>query len=365
MKAIPLNALLLREMTNSLAILCRDMTTVMKGVADIKAKTLNTSVSAVLQSQPMALVHAVAPVSMEMNVAGSPTMASDAKSVNKTKAYRLLRKHLWDPKFKSKHLVEIQANNGKPRWNTTVNFNQSPNTELTENLVAYLERNFIGAGLRKSDVCDFVYTNFTSRKCAANKSQAKKKSENARNRRSSREKEHLKHCKTVYQSNKTAIDDEMKRDCSGLIIEEAMSVGESDDGTSPHVSYSRLRLCRPGWRSDELKLKKFLRERIEDLRLGTKICENLFRFCLLRKDFVSKFDQVPTLNYYCYLYYFGSGKLYDWGQSKLIYNNNKVVADLSLNSHQLLSRAFGKTVEGPVPDAIASQFPQWAFRNGP
>ncbi|OAD67600.1 hypothetical protein PHYBLDRAFT_73292 [Phycomyces blakesleeanus NRRL 1555(-)] len=63
-----------------------------------------------------------------------------------------------------------------------------------------------------------------------------------------------------------------------------------------------------------LKLKKFLRGRIEDLRLGTKIRENLCRFCLLRKDFVSKFDEVPTLNYYCYLYYFRLGKLYDWGQ---------------------------------------------------
>ncbi|OAD65561.1 hypothetical protein PHYBLDRAFT_165961 [Phycomyces blakesleeanus NRRL 1555(-)] len=52
-------------------------------------------------------------------------------------------------------------------------------------------------------------------------------------------------------------------------------------------------------------LKKFLRGRIEDLRLETKIRENLYRFCLLRKDFVSKFDQVPKLNYYCYLYYFG------------------------------------------------------------
>ncbi|OAD81236.1 hypothetical protein PHYBLDRAFT_138790 [Phycomyces blakesleeanus NRRL 1555(-)] len=267
-------------MTNSLAILCRDMTTVMKDVADIKAKTSNTPVSAVLQSQPMALVHAVAPVSMEMNVAGSPTMASDAKS-------RLLREHLWDPKFKSKRLAEIQANNGKPRWNTAVNFNQSPNTELTENLVAYLERNFVGAGLRKSDVRDFVYTNFTSRKRAANKSQAKKKSDNARNRRSSYKKEHLKRRKTAYQSNKTAIDDEMKRDCSGLIIEEAMSVGESDNGTSPHYNH-----------------------------------------------FITLVD-------------------------------NKVVADLGLNSHQLLSHAFGETVKGPVSDAIVSQFPQRALRNGP
>ncbi|OAD72013.1 hypothetical protein PHYBLDRAFT_68710 [Phycomyces blakesleeanus NRRL 1555(-)] len=32
-----------------------------------------------------------------------------------------------------------------------------------------------------------------------------------------------------------------------------------------------------------LKLKNFLRGRIEDLRLGTKIRENLCRFCLLRK----------------------------------------------------------------------------------
>ncbi|OAD78089.1 hypothetical protein PHYBLDRAFT_68407 [Phycomyces blakesleeanus NRRL 1555(-)] len=65
-----------------------------------------------------------------------------------------------------------------------------------------------------------------------------------------------------------------------------------------------------------LKLKKFLRGKIEDLRLRMKICENLCRFCLLRKDLVSKFDEVPTLNYYCYLYYSGSGKLYDWGQSQ-------------------------------------------------
>ncbi|OAD69771.1 hypothetical protein PHYBLDRAFT_171795 [Phycomyces blakesleeanus NRRL 1555(-)] len=34
-----------------------------------------------------------------------------------------------------------------------------------------------------------------------------------------------------------------------------------------------------------------VRGRIEDLRLGTKIRENLCWFCLLRKDFVSKFDE--------------------------------------------------------------------------
>ncbi|OAD78834.1 hypothetical protein PHYBLDRAFT_163926 [Phycomyces blakesleeanus NRRL 1555(-)] len=38
------------------------------------------------------------------------------------------------------------------------------------------------------------------------------------------------------------------------------------------------------------------------------------QFCLLRKNFVSKFDEVLTLNYHCYLYCFGSGKLYDWDQ---------------------------------------------------
>ncbi|OAD76858.1 hypothetical protein PHYBLDRAFT_142364 [Phycomyces blakesleeanus NRRL 1555(-)] len=74
-------------MTNSLAILHCGMTTVMKDVVDIKVKTSNTSVSAVLQSQPMAFMHVVAPVSMEINVAGSPTIASNAKSVNKTKVY--------------------------------------------------------------------------------------------------------------------------------------------------------------------------------------------------------------------------------------------------------------------------------------
>ncbi|OAD66765.1 hypothetical protein PHYBLDRAFT_152035 [Phycomyces blakesleeanus NRRL 1555(-)] len=213
-------------MTNSLVILHCVMTTVIKDIADIKAKTLDTSVSAVLQSQPMALVHTVPLVSMEINVAGSPIIAFDARS--------------------------------------------SPNTELTENLIAYLERNFIGEGLRESDVRNFVYMNFTSRKRAAKKSQTKKKSENACNRRSSREKE----------SNKTDIDDKMKRDRSGLIIEEAMSVGESDDGTLPHYNH-----------------------------------------------FITLVDK-------------------------------KVVADLGSNSHQLLSHAFGKTIEGPVSDAIVSQFPQ-------
>ncbi|OAD79351.1 hypothetical protein PHYBLDRAFT_139384 [Phycomyces blakesleeanus NRRL 1555(-)] len=102
----------------------------------------------------------------------------------------------------------------------------------------------------------------------------------------------------------------MKRDCSGLIIEEAMSVGESDDGTLPHVSYSRLRLRCPGWGSDEII--------------------SFFKY----NHFITLVD-------------------------------NKVVADLGLNSHQLLSCAFGKTIKGPVPDAIASQFPQWALINGP
>ncbi|OAD79869.1 hypothetical protein PHYBLDRAFT_162923 [Phycomyces blakesleeanus NRRL 1555(-)] len=84
--------------------------------------------------------------------------------------------------------------------------------------------------------------------------------------------------------------------------------------TSSHKLALGLPTKLAPYRSDTvyLALKKFLRGRIEDLRLGMKIRENLCRFCLLRKDFVSKFDQAPTLNYYCYLYYFGSGKLYDW-----------------------------------------------------
>ncbi|OAD69162.1 hypothetical protein PHYBLDRAFT_66870 [Phycomyces blakesleeanus NRRL 1555(-)] len=67
------------------------------------------------------------------------------------------------------------------------------------------------------------------------------------------------------------------------------------------------------------------------------ICENLCRFCLLRKDFVSKFDEVPTLNYYCYLYYFGLGKLYDWGQSILMYNNYNAMRNMNRISQQKLS----------------------------
>ncbi|OAD80846.1 hypothetical protein PHYBLDRAFT_161484 [Phycomyces blakesleeanus NRRL 1555(-)] len=116
-----------------------------------------------------------------------------------------------------------------------------------------------------------------------------------------------------------------------------------------------------------LKLKKFLRGRIEDLRLETKICEKLCRFCLLRKDFVSKFDQVPTLNYYCYLYYFGSGKLYDWGQfNNLIFNIDEIVKEnLGNNISQLLDRNLASLSEKLVPNDVMLCFPLWTLRDGP
>ncbi|OAD67107.1 hypothetical protein PHYBLDRAFT_174493 [Phycomyces blakesleeanus NRRL 1555(-)] len=92
-----------------------------------------------------------------------------------------------------------------------------------------------------------------------------------------------------------------------------------------------------------LKLKKFLRGRIEDLRLGTKIRENLCRFCLLRKDFISKFDQVPTLNYYCYLYYFGSGKLYDWGQLRPYIISFRLILNYSSSQYSFTTIINGNT----------------------
>ncbi|OAD66564.1 hypothetical protein PHYBLDRAFT_189293 [Phycomyces blakesleeanus NRRL 1555(-)] len=52
------------------------------------------------------------------------------------------------------------------------------------------------------------------------------------------------------------------------------------------VYKNKLIYCCAGVSPNEVltsKLKKFLRGRIEDLRLGTKIRENLCRFCLLRK----------------------------------------------------------------------------------
>ncbi|OAD79542.1 hypothetical protein PHYBLDRAFT_58590 [Phycomyces blakesleeanus NRRL 1555(-)] len=271
-----------RDAEDSLAILHRDMVAVMKDIADIKAKTLESPISAVLQSQHMAVAPAVAPVNMDMNVAGLSNMASEANSVYKTKAYRLLREQLWDPNFKSTSLATIQVNNDKPKWNTAVHFNQSTNTELTEILLALLERNLVGTGLRKSDVRDCVYTNFTSRKRAANKSEAKKK--------------------LTYKSYKAVIDDKMKRYCSGLIVEEAMSAGESDGGTLPPVSGRGLRFHRLGWRSDEYN------------------------------HFIKLVDK-------------------------------KVAAELGSNSHQLLPHVFGETIKGPVPNAIASPFSQWALRD--
>ncbi|OAD74612.1 hypothetical protein PHYBLDRAFT_67474 [Phycomyces blakesleeanus NRRL 1555(-)] len=47
--------------------------------------------------------------------------------------------------------------------------------------------------------------------------------------------------------------------------------------------------------------------------------ESIQQACLLRKDLVSKFDKIPTLNYYCYLYYFGLEKLYAWGQKIIMF----------------------------------------------
>ncbi|OAD74344.1 hypothetical protein PHYBLDRAFT_144791 [Phycomyces blakesleeanus NRRL 1555(-)] len=89
---------------------------------------------------------------------------------------------------------------------------------------------------------------------------------------------------------------------SGCETDLVMSEGESDDDMSPSQPRNEIRVARPSWRSDKLN------------------------------NFITEVDSF-------------------------------VIKQLGANSHQLLKRVYGRTMESTVPIDLDSALPQWALRN--
>ncbi|OAD80864.1 hypothetical protein PHYBLDRAFT_161502 [Phycomyces blakesleeanus NRRL 1555(-)] len=102
---------------------------------------------------------------------------------------------------------------------------------------------------------------------------------------------------------KADIDLKMSQNCSGLIQKLVMSEGESDNDMSPSQPRNEIRVACPSWRSDELN------------------------------KFITEVDSF-------------------------------VVKQLGANSHQLLKRVYGRTVESAVSIDLDPALPQWALKYG-
>ncbi|KAG2191865.1 hypothetical protein INT47_005970, partial [Mucor saturninus] len=216
---------------------------------------------------------------------------------------RKIREFLWEPNFHANTPAEILANTNKPRWNTDVHFNVTPNKELVNRLLVVLERKFAGDGMRTKDLRDKLHKNFINR-CKQEKiSAAAKEITNTRSRRARRAGENHKRRTKAYGSNMVAINQEMGRDCANALPKEAMSGGESDDEVSETGRRRVIRTVRPSWRSDEYNRFIQVIDRFVGLQLGA-------------------------------------------------------------NSHQLLSRVYGRTVDVAVPTNLNPSLAQWALRHG-
>ncbi|KAG2190838.1 hypothetical protein INT47_005588 [Mucor saturninus] len=216
--------------------------------------------------------------------------------------YTAIRKYMWKPKFSSRITAEILANNNKPRWNTDVPFNQSPNKELVVRILNYLEPKFESKGMRRSDLHKNLHTNFRSQSSKDKKSSSAKAAVNTRSRRANRAGESHSRRLNAYLDNEDAINEMMGKDCANMIIREAMSEGESDVETSESGTKRVIRTVRPGWRSDE-------------------------------------FNRLITIV------------------------DSHVLDGMGLHSHQFLPRVFKSVSNSAAPNDVVSRLPQWAFRN--
>ncbi|KAG2192668.1 hypothetical protein INT47_009238 [Mucor saturninus] len=267
--------------------------------------TMNRRMGTLIESNltVIAATSIVAPVPVLASVA-APTAEATNESMSdaKKRVFKDIREYLWQPKLRSRALVDIQANNNKPRWDVHTHFDESPNKELVERLLAYLGPNFVGSPLRRSDIREKVYRNFCSRRQEQRKSSEKKAVSNARSRRANREKDHFERRMTAFLKHKEAIEQAMGQVCSGLLQKEAMSEGESDNDTSKTLGKRRVSVYRPSWRSDEFN-----------------------RFIEIVDSFVS--------------------------------------LDLGMNAHQMLSRDLKGVRDLAVPGDLAARLPPWVIRN--
>ncbi|OAD68577.1 hypothetical protein PHYBLDRAFT_150170 [Phycomyces blakesleeanus NRRL 1555(-)] len=170
----------------------------------VLATTSTNTISAIdsLARTPLA-----APVRAELTVA-APVVISNHESTREESnaVYAHIYNLMWKPKLSLRTPENILANNLKPRWDTNVAFNKSPNREIAERLLSNLERSKTRRERMSDD--EIVETNALTRRAA---------------RADDNE------CRRVlaYKDNKEAIDLVMLRDCANTLQKAVMSDGES------------------------------------------------------------------------------------------------------------------------------------------
>ncbi|OAD74079.1 hypothetical protein PHYBLDRAFT_144539 [Phycomyces blakesleeanus NRRL 1555(-)] len=157
------------------------------------------------------------------------SIASEISCENKDKVFKLIRGYMRKDKFTFNYPALVSANEAKPRWETDVFFNRSPNKEIVANLLGYLLPKFVGQGIKTSEFRTMVHTNFRNTACKDREDPMVRAATNARGRRAARETEHFNCRVMAYVLNKDVIDALMKRNCSRLMIRSTMSEGESED----------------------------------------------------------------------------------------------------------------------------------------
>ncbi|KAL0084117.1 hypothetical protein F4703DRAFT_1859151 [Phycomyces blakesleeanus] len=114
-----------------------------------------------------------------------------------------------------------------------------------------LKPKFAAGGLRPSEICSSIYTNFCGRCSAEQKSPSALDAGRSRSRRASRATTNFDCHELAYSIYKADIDTLMGKDCEGLINKAAMSEDESKDEIPGVPGNCVLCTVRPFWRSDE------------------------------------------------------------------------------------------------------------------
>ncbi|OAD75733.1 hypothetical protein PHYBLDRAFT_143982 [Phycomyces blakesleeanus NRRL 1555(-)] len=221
----------------------------MNGRIGVLATTSTNTISAIdsLARTPLA-----APVRAELTVAAPVVISNHEPTREESNAvYAHIHNLMWKPKLSLRTPENILANNLKPRWDTNVAFNKSPNREIAERLLSNLERRFGSSSMRRSDLRKRLHTNFTSRTRRERMSDDEIAETNALTRRAARADDN--ECRRVlaYKDNKEAIDLVMLRDCANTLQKAVMSDGESADEMDEDGIKYVIHIVQPGWRSDE------------------------------------------------------------------------------------------------------------------
>ncbi|OAD78133.1 hypothetical protein PHYBLDRAFT_141999 [Phycomyces blakesleeanus NRRL 1555(-)] len=213
----------------------------MNGRIGVLATTSTNTISAIdsLARAPLA-----APVRAELTVAAPVVISNHEPTCEESNA-------VYKPKLSLRTPENILANNLKPRWDTNVPFNKSPDREIAERLLSNLECRFGSSSMRWSDLQKRLHTNFTSRTCCERMSDNEIVETNTLTQRAAHADDNKCYHILAYKDNKETIDLVLLRDCANTLQKAVMSDGESanemDEDGIKHV----IHIIQPGWRSDE------------------------------------------------------------------------------------------------------------------